>query len=117
MIGRIATAYQEIGTQVTLRRRIQHCHIICAKLMHRERMQENMYILDFELSAEETASLDGLDQGERWRTGPSPKTLLQCPEGRAHRFRPFPEVEQERGAQEFRDSSAVGSPLRRTKRR
>jgi 2,5-diketo-D-gluconate reductase A len=43
--------------------------------MHRERMQENLEIFDFELSAEEMATLDGLDKGEPGRTGPNPDTM------------------------------------------
>jgi 2,5-diketo-D-gluconate reductase A len=74
-IGRIAAAHQKTTAQVTLRWHIQHGHIIFPKSMHRERMQENLDIFDFELSTEEMASLDGLDQGERGRTGPNPDTF------------------------------------------
>jgi 2,5-diketo-D-gluconate reductase A len=74
-IGRIAAAHQKTVAQVTLRWHIQHGHIIFPKSMHRERMQENLNIFDFELSAEEMASLDGLDRGERGRTGPNPDTF------------------------------------------
>ena len=42
-----------------LRWHIQHGHIIFPKSTHRERMQENLDIFDFELSAEEMAALDG----------------------------------------------------------
>ena len=51
-IGRIAAAHQKTVAQVTLRWHIQHDHIIFPKSMHRERMQENLAIFDFELSAE-----------------------------------------------------------------
>ncbi len=74
-IGRIAAAHQKTAAQVTLRWHVQHDHIIFPKSMHRERMQENLAIFDFELSAEEMASLDGLDRGERGRTGPNPDTF------------------------------------------
>ena len=74
-IGRIAAAHQKTTAQVSLRWHIQHGHIIFPKSMHRERMQENLDIFDFELSAEEMAALDGLDQGERGRTGPNPDTF------------------------------------------
>jgi len=37
--------------------------------------QENLEIFDFELSAEEMATLDGLDKGEPGRTGPNPDTM------------------------------------------
>jgi 2,5-diketo-D-gluconate reductase A len=74
-IGRIAAARNKTVAQVTLRWHIQHGHIIFPKSMHRERMQENLDIFDFELSDEEMASLDGLDRGERGRTGPNPDTF------------------------------------------
>ena len=74
-IGRIAAAHKKTVAQVTLRWHIQHGHVIFPKSMHRERMQENLEIFDFSLSAEEMASLDGLDRGERGRTGPNPDTF------------------------------------------
>lgn len=75
VIGRVATAHQKSIAQVTLRWHIQHGHIVFPKSMHRERMQENLDIFEFELSADEMASLDGLDRGERGRTGPNPDTF------------------------------------------
>ena len=74
-IGRIAAAHTKTVAQITLRWHIQHGHIIFPKSMHRERMQENLDIFDFELSADEMATLDGLDRGERGRTGPNPDTF------------------------------------------
>jgi 2,5-diketo-D-gluconate reductase A len=74
-IGRIAAAREKTVAQVVLRWHVQHGHIIFPKSMRRERMQENLDIFDFELSAEEMASLDGLDRGERGRTGPNPDTF------------------------------------------
>jgi 2,5-diketo-D-gluconate reductase A len=74
-IGRIAAAHKKTTAQVSLRWHVQHGHIIFPKSMHRERMQENLEIFDFDLSAEEMASLDGLDRGERGRTGPNPDTF------------------------------------------
>jgi 2,5-diketo-D-gluconate reductase A len=74
-IGRIAATHGKTTAQVTLRWHIQRGHIIFPKSMHRERMQENLEIFDFELSAEEMATLDGLDKGEPGRTGPNPDTM------------------------------------------
>lgn len=74
-IGRIAAAHQKTPAQISLRWHIQLGHIIFPKSMHRARMQENLDILDFALSAEEMATLDGLDRGERGRTGPNPDTF------------------------------------------
>jgi 2,5-diketo-D-gluconate reductase A len=75
VIGRIAAARGKTVAQVALRWHIQHGHVIFPKSEHRERMRENLDVFDFELSAEEMASLDGLDQGERGRTGPNPDTM------------------------------------------
>ncbi|MCC6176150.1 MAG: hypothetical protein IT305_12660 [Chloroflexi bacterium] len=55
-----------------MRWHIQHGHSIFPRSMRRERMQENLDIFDFALSSEDMASLDGLDRGERRRTGPDP---------------------------------------------
>ncbi|MCC7372775.1 MAG: aldo/keto reductase [Chloroflexi bacterium] len=74
-IGRIAAAHGKTVAQVALRWHVQHGHIIFPKSAHRERMQENLAVFDFELSAEEMATLDGLDRGERGRTGPNPDTF------------------------------------------
>ena len=47
--------------------------------MHRERMEENFNLFDFELSAAEVASVDALDQGEGGRIGPNPDTFDWIP--------------------------------------
>lgn len=74
-IRRIAAAHRKTTAQVALRWHVQHGHIIFPKSMRRERMQENLAIFDFALSAEEMVALDGLDRGERGRTGPNPDTF------------------------------------------
>ena len=71
----IAALLGRSPAQVTLRWHLQRGDIIFPKSMHRERMQENLEIFDFELSAEEMATLDGLDKGEPGRTGPNPDTM------------------------------------------
>jgi 2,5-diketo-D-gluconate reductase A len=75
VIGRIAATSNKTPAQVTLRWHIQHGHIIFPKSVHRERMQENLDLFDFELSADELAALDGLDRGPSGRTGPNPDTF------------------------------------------
>ena len=56
--------------------------------MHRERMEENFDVFDFELSADEVAAISGLDRGEDGRTGPNPDTLrLRAPLTSSHRRR------------------------------
>ena len=75
VLGQIAAAHKKTTAQVALRWHIQHGHIIFPKSMRRERMQENLDLFTFALSAEEMAQIDGLDQGERGRTGPNPDTF------------------------------------------
>jgi 2,5-diketo-D-gluconate reductase A len=57
---------------VILRWHLQHGTIVIPKSARPERMAENLAVLDFALSAEEIASIDGLDRGESGRSGPNP---------------------------------------------
>jgi 2,5-diketo-D-gluconate reductase A len=74
VIARIAAASGKSSAQVVLRWHLQHGHIAIPKSTHRERMQENFDLFDFELSPEEMASIDALDQGESGRIGGNPDT-------------------------------------------
>jgi 2,5-diketo-D-gluconate reductase A len=73
-INGIAAARGRTPAQVILRWHLQHGTIVIPKSARPERMAENLAVLDFELSAEEIASLDGLDRGESGRSGPNPDT-------------------------------------------
>jgi 2,5-diketo-D-gluconate reductase A len=75
VITRIAAARGKSAAQVILRWHIQYGHVIFPKTMRRERMKENISLFDFELSAEETASIDALGKGEGGRIGPNPDTF------------------------------------------
>ena len=79
VIGKIAAGRGKSPAQVILRWHIQHGHIIIPKSMHRERMEENFRLFDFELSAEEIAAIDALDKGEAGRIGPNPDTFDWIP--------------------------------------
>jgi 2,5-diketo-D-gluconate reductase A len=46
---------------------------------HRERLEENLKIFDFELTAAEMAAIDALDKGESGRVGPNPDTFDWLP--------------------------------------
>ena len=85
VIGRMAAAHKKTVAQVTLRWTFQHGHTIFPKSMRRERMQENLDIFDFDLSADEMASLDGLDLGERGGRARTLRPLLRGSEGPSHR--------------------------------
>ena len=80
MIGKIAEAHGKKPSQVTLRWHIERGDIIFPKSMHRERMEENFDIFDFELSADEVAEISALDKGEDGRTGPNPDTFDYIPD-------------------------------------
>jgi 2,5-diketo-D-gluconate reductase A len=74
----IASIAERVGrtpAQVTLRWHLQRGDIIFPKSMHRERMEENFALFDFELSGDDLAAIAALDRGEPGRTGPNPNTF------------------------------------------
>jgi 2,5-diketo-D-gluconate reductase A len=78
----IAAIADELGrtpAQVTLRWHVQRGSIVFPKSTTPARIEENMRIFDFELSADQMAQIDGLDQGEAGRTGPHPDTMSWIP--------------------------------------
>ena len=79
VIAGIAEACDRSSAQVILRWHLQHGRIVVPKTTHRHRMEENLALLDFELSADQLASIDGLDQGESGRVGPHPETMSWMP--------------------------------------
>jgi 2,5-diketo-D-gluconate reductase A len=78
-ISRIAATRGKSTAQVILRWHIQHGHIAIPKSARRERMEENINVFDFELSAAEIAAIDALDKGESGRVGPNPDTFEWIP--------------------------------------
>jgi 2,5-diketo-D-gluconate reductase A len=79
VIARIAIARGKSNAQVILRWHLQHGYIVIPKTTHRQRMKENFNLFDFELSAEEIAAIDALDNGEAGRIGPNPDTFAWIP--------------------------------------
>jgi 2,5-diketo-D-gluconate reductase A len=79
VIGRIAAARGRAVAQVILRWHIERSHIIIPKSLHRERMEGNFNVFDFELSEQDVASIDALDKGESGRIGPNPDTFAWIP--------------------------------------
>jgi 2,5-diketo-D-gluconate reductase A len=67
------------ASQVVLRWHLQKGHVIFPKSTTPSRIAENFAIFDFELTSEELASLDALDQGAAGRLGPNPDEFAWIP--------------------------------------
>lgn len=74
-IAGIASEAGRAPSQVILRWHIQRGDIIFPKSMHRERMDENLQLFDFELTDEQMGQIDALDRGPEGRVGPDPDTF------------------------------------------
>jgi 2,5-diketo-D-gluconate reductase A len=74
-IVEIADRLGRTPSQVTLRWHVQRGDVVFPKSVHRERMEENFQIFDFELSDDDMRAITGLDRGEAGRTGPNPNTF------------------------------------------
>ena len=61
---KIAQAHGKSVGQVILRWHLQNGHIVIPKTVHKERMQENLNIFDFELTPEEMAVFEPMDTGD-----------------------------------------------------
>jgi 2,5-diketo-D-gluconate reductase A len=79
VIGAIADEVGRTPAQVTLRWHVQRGSVVFPKSTTPARIEENMHIFDFELSADQMARIDALDQGEAGRTGPHPDTMSWIP--------------------------------------
>ena len=67
-----AAAHGVTPAQAVIRWHLQNGLIVFPKSNSRERMAENFDVFGFELSADEIAAIDGLDEGRR--VGPDPET-------------------------------------------
>jgi 2,5-diketo-D-gluconate reductase A len=74
-IGAIAERVGRTPAQVTLRWHLQRGDIVFPKSTHRERIEENFALFDFELTDDDVAAIAALDRGESGRTGPNPNTF------------------------------------------
>lgn len=70
VITDLAAIHGKTPAQIVLRWHVQQDIIVIPKSITPERIRQNIEIFDFELSDEEIATIDGLDNGER--TGPDP---------------------------------------------
>ncbi|MER6949282.1 aldo/keto reductase [Nonomuraea sp. NPDC000554] len=80
LIGKVAAAHGKSISQVTLRWHIQRGDIVFPKTTSRKRMEENLDVFGFSLSAEEVEAINSLDKGEAGRRGPHPDTFDYVPE-------------------------------------
>ena len=58
----IAATYGKSNAQILLRWSLQHGNVVIPKSVHEERIAENIDIFDFQLSPEDMAALDALDE-------------------------------------------------------
>lgn len=62
-LAEIAKKHGKTAAQVILRWNVQHGVAVIPKSVHRERMEENLAVWDFELDADDTARIAALDKG------------------------------------------------------
>jgi diketogulonate reductase-like aldo/keto reductase len=84
VINEIAQAHGKTPAQVMLRWHLQHGRSAIPKSTRRERIAENIDVVDFQLTDEQLTAIDGLDTGRRGGPEPSDITL-------ANFGRPIPE--------------------------
>ena len=73
MLTRIAEKYGKTTAQVILRWDIQRGFINIPKSVHKERIESNTQVFDFELSAEDMAAIFALNKNAR--VGSDPETF------------------------------------------
>jgi diketogulonate reductase-like aldo/keto reductase len=71
-IGAVAEAHGKTPAQVLLRWSIQLGNVVISRSSSPERIKSNLEVFDFELTDDEMATLNGLDDGTRFR--PNPET-------------------------------------------
>lgn len=71
-IGAVAEAHGKTPAQVLIRWSIQLGNVVIPRSSNPERIKSNLEVFDFELTDDEMATLNGLDDGTRFR--PNPET-------------------------------------------
>ena len=80
LVEEVAERVGRTPAQVVLRWHLQRGSIVFPKSAAPERIRENFALFDFELLADDVASIDGLDRGEEGRTGPHPDRFAYVPD-------------------------------------
>jgi diketogulonate reductase-like aldo/keto reductase len=70
----VAQAHGKTAAQVLLRWSVQLGNVVIARSSSPERIASNLDVFDFELTDDEMASLNGLDEGTRFRPDPDTYT-------------------------------------------
>ena len=73
-VAEIASKHGKSAAQVLIRWHLQQGFIVIPKSTHKARMVENIDVFDFELDDDDMKRIDGLERGERGRTGSNPAT-------------------------------------------
>jgi diketogulonate reductase-like aldo/keto reductase len=76
VIQSIARKHEKTPAQVLIRWDLQHEVVTIPKSVHRERIEENSKVFDFELSSEDMQRLDALDTDTR--IGPHPDEMSRA---------------------------------------
>ena len=72
-VSEIAKKYRKTNAQILIRWSLQHDFVVLPKSTHKERIEENLAVFDFEISAEDMAVLDSLHENFRTCWDPYPE--------------------------------------------
>jgi 2,5-diketo-D-gluconate reductase A len=72
VVRELAEAHGRTPAQVVLRWHVQEGHVVFPKSVTPARLRENTGLFDFALDEAEVQRINGLDKGEKGRTGPHP---------------------------------------------
>ncbi|MEU0495681.1 aldo/keto reductase [Mycobacterium sp. NPDC006124] len=75
VVHQVAAATGRSAAQVVLRWHLQRGDVVIPKSVSPQRIEQNFAVFDFELSADQVATLDGLDRGPEGRVGSNPDTF------------------------------------------
>lgn len=79
-VSALAERHGKTPAQVLLRWALDRGDIVFPKSLSKSRLAENLEVFDFELAADEVATLAALDKGEAGRQGPNPDTFDWIPD-------------------------------------